>query len=144
MAKVGFVPGTVVEETPVWMVVVNQNQNLLGKTMLVLRRPCTAVALLTPEEWMSLHVEIRRLVTALDVVFHPDQFNLAFLMNEDAQVHLHVIPRYASPRHWNGHRFKDPHWGRAFGHEQRLLELDDLQQMAREIAAVLTDDRPVV
>jgi diadenosine tetraphosphate (Ap4A) HIT family hydrolase len=64
-------------------------------------------------------------------------FNFAFLMNQDAQVHLHVLPRYASPRQWNGQLFHDPHWGRAPGHEQRPLDTDDLAQLADEIRAHL-------
>lgn len=31
---------------------------------------------------------------AIDGLFAPDLYNHAFLMNEDRQVHLHVVPRY--------------------------------------------------
>jgi hypothetical protein len=47
-------------------------------------------------------------------------------MNQDAQVHLHAIPRYASSRFWRGMKFDDLHWGSAFGNEQRLLEPSDI------------------
>lgn len=96
--------------------------SLLGKSMLVLRRPCTAVVDVNEREWAALRVELGRLVPALDTLFQPDQFNFAFLMNLDAQVHLHVIPRYADFRRWRGEEFLDAHWGSAFGHEQRILD----------------------
>ena len=39
--------------------------------------------------------------------FAPDHFNYAFLQNQDRHVHLHVIPRYQSPRWLAGTEFKD-------------------------------------
>jgi diadenosine tetraphosphate (Ap4A) HIT family hydrolase len=133
-----LLPETIVEEGDRWTIAVNRNQNLLGKTMLVLRRRCTAVAELDADEWGSLHPELSRVAHALSALYRPDQFNFAFLMNEDAQVHLHVLPRYARPRHWSGQDFHDPHWGRAPGHEQRLLDAHDLARLGSEIRAQLT------
>lgn len=106
--------------------------------MLVLRRPCTAVVDIAADEWDVLHDELRRLVGALGRLFHPDQFNFAFLMNLDAQVHLHVVPRYRSPRHWHGHVFTDEHWGTAFGHERQVLPVLELELLANEIRLQLT------
>jgi diadenosine tetraphosphate (Ap4A) HIT family hydrolase len=116
---------------------VNRNQDLMGKTMLVLRRPCTTVIDIAPDEWALLRNELRRLVPALDRLFHPDQFNFAFLMNLDSQVHLHVVPRYASSRRWHDRTFADDHWGAAFGREQPPLPPAELQLLADEIRAHL-------
>lgn len=91
-------PESVITEGASWTAAVNRNQNLIGKSMLVLRRPCTAVVDIDPHEWAALHGEIERLVSAITRLFAPDQFNFAFLMNVDRQVHLHVIPRYATSR----------------------------------------------
>ena len=118
MSSLTLTPGTVVEEGPLWTVAVNHNQDLLGKTMVILNRPCEAVVEVDPTEWSALQAELRRLVPALTALFVPDQFNFAFLMNQNAQVHLHVIPRYASAREWCGLRFEDGRWGSAFGYEQ--------------------------
>jgi diadenosine tetraphosphate (Ap4A) HIT family hydrolase len=134
---VRLIPETVIEERPHWTLAVNRNQNLLGKCMLVLRRACTAVIELEPVEWTALHTELARLVPALDRLFGPDQLNLAFLMNLDAQVHLHVIPRYATEREWRSHRFTDPHWGSSFGPEQQVLDVADLRTLADEIRVAL-------
>jgi hypothetical protein len=84
-----------------------------------------------------LRDELRRLVPALDRLFHPDQFNFAFLMNLDSQVHIHVVPRYASSRRWRDRIFTDEHWGEAFGREQRPLPPAELQLLADEIRAQL-------
>jgi diadenosine tetraphosphate (Ap4A) HIT family hydrolase len=128
-----LLPETVIEERPLWRLAVNRNQDPLGKSMLVLRRDCQAVVELLPDEWHSLHSELKRLVPALQRSFEPDQFNFAFLMNLDAQVHLHVIPRYAQRRGWREEEFTDAHWGSAFGHEQRVLSPELLSALALEI-----------
>lgn len=87
--------------------------------------------------WTSLQHEIRRLVSALTALFEPDQVNFAFLMNVGDQVHLHVIPRYATRRHWHGLVFEDPHWGDAFGSEQRVLDESALSALALRVRQTL-------
>jgi diadenosine tetraphosphate (Ap4A) HIT family hydrolase len=126
MSGLVLVPETVIRRGAVWSVAVNRNQDLIGKTMIVLERPCSAVIDLHPSEWADPHAELRQLVPALTRRFAPDQFNFALLMNQDAQVHLHVLPRYRSQRTWQGRIFADPNWGSAAGHEQRPLPLDEL------------------
>ncbi len=140
MAPLSLIPETIVEERSDWAIAVNRNQNLLGKCILVLRRPCTAVLDLQPDEWASLHSELRRLVLALTRLFQPDQFNFAFLMNRDPQVHLHVVPRYCAPRSWAGWQFNDPHWGSAFGDEQQVLAGGELRHLASKIRDELEVD----
>lgn len=85
-----LVRGSVIDETPSWTLAVNRNQNLLGKVMLVARRSIESVLDLDAEEWLDLRHEMRRACAALDALFEPDQYNHAFLMNLDAEVHLHV------------------------------------------------------
>ena len=136
--SLSLIPETVIEERPSWTLAVNRNQDLLGKTMLVLQRSCDKVIDVEADEWSRLRLELQRLVPALARLFQPDQFNFAFLMNLDANVHLHVIPRYASPRRWHGHDFTDAHRGSAFGHEQRTLGTDDLEQLADDIRLQLS------
>jgi diadenosine tetraphosphate (Ap4A) HIT family hydrolase len=132
-----LLPESVIEERPSWTLAVNRNQDLLGKTMLVLRRHCDAVIDIAPHEWALLREELRRIVPALNRLFHPDQFNFAFLMNLDSQIHLHVVPRYRFSRRWHGRTFTDQHWGEAFGREQRALPSAELRLLANEIRSHL-------
>ncbi|MCP4966156.1 MAG: hypothetical protein GY926_13095, partial [bacterium] len=92
--------------------------------------------------WAELHTAIARTTTALATLYEPDQFNYAFLMNIDNQVHLHVVPRYQTNRSWHGLEFQDPNWGRAFGHEIQLLEPDKIRAMADEIRLVFPQTGP--
>ena len=90
-----------------WRVVVNHNQNKLGKCMVCLRRHDQDICNLSDTEVCDLWTTIRRLKVALVRCFEPDHFNYAFLMNQDAHVHLHVIPRYHGPRVFAGIEFQD-------------------------------------
>lgn len=108
-------PDSIVAEGAHWTLAVNHNQNLLGKIILVARRPVESVTELDNDEWCDLLHQVRRVCAALDELFQPDRYNHAFLMNLDAQVHLHVVPRYREQRIWDGEVFSDPHFGALFG-----------------------------
>jgi diadenosine tetraphosphate (Ap4A) HIT family hydrolase len=133
----GLIPESLVERGDLWTIAVNRNQDLLGKTMIVLNRACEAVTELEQKEWLDLHRQIRRLVEVLDVLFHPDLYNFAFLMNQTRQVHLHVVPRYLEPRTWEGDSFSDSHWGAVFGPEQRVLERGQIETLRDAIRSRL-------
>jgi diadenosine tetraphosphate (Ap4A) HIT family hydrolase len=137
---IGLDPVTIIESDGAWVIALNRNQNLLGKTMLVLTRPCASVTDLSAEEWYDLHLQIGRICAAIDSLFAPDLYNYAFLMNRDRQVHLHVVPRYEMERMWAGATFTDQHWGSLFGNEERLLKADALGELADEIRSRLVPD----
>ena len=97
----------VIAESEYWRLILNHNQNLLGKCFLVLRRHLEAVSELTLGEWTDLHGQIARTTQALNAALAPDHFNYAFLQNQDRHVHLHIIPRYANSRIFAGVTFED-------------------------------------
>jgi diadenosine tetraphosphate (Ap4A) HIT family hydrolase len=98
----------VLDETALWQVWLNVNQNLLGKLVIVLKRHEEQVARLSAAEWLELHAQVQRTTERLRSAFAPDHFNYGFLQNQDRHVHLHVIPRYAASREVSGIVFDDP------------------------------------
>ncbi|HJZ50162.1 MAG TPA: HIT family protein [Roseiflexaceae bacterium] len=104
-----------------WHVVVNHSQNYLGKVMLVLRRHATDVAALTLPEQAEFWSLLRDAKTALLGAFQPDHFNYAFLMNLDAHVHMHIIPRYAQPQTFAGITFTDGRLGEHYELSSRIV-----------------------
>ena len=119
-----------------WRVVVNRNQNLLGKTMLVLRRHAERVVELTDGEWAELRVLLAEVTARLDAAFSPDHYNCAFLQNADRHVHLHVIPRYASARELGGERFDDPDYPEHYAVPSpvRLVSRETVELIAAKLA----------
>jgi diadenosine tetraphosphate (Ap4A) HIT family hydrolase len=119
-----------------WHVVVNHNQNYLGKIMLVLRRHATDVTALMPAEQAELWRLLGEAKTALLGAFQPDHFNYAFLMNLDAHVHLHIIPRYAQPRVFAGMTFTDGRLGEHYDLGSQIVPV-----ALREAVALLLRDQ---
>jgi diadenosine tetraphosphate (Ap4A) HIT family hydrolase len=110
LGGIRLAPETIIARGAFWTIALNRNQNLLGKVMLVLNRPLEQVILLREDEWVDLHQQMRRVSLALIAAFQPDHFNYAFLQNQDRQVHLHIIPRYAASRAFAGETFEDPNY----------------------------------
>ncbi len=129
--------GPVIAEGQYWRLVLNHNQNLLGKCFLATHRHVEAVRDLTAAEWLELHQHLADTTDALVLAFHPDHFNYAFLQNQDRHVHLHIIPRYAGERTFEDSVFHDPGYP---GHyevkaQPRRLPADQASRLAAMIAA---------
>ena len=120
-----------VYSTQHWRVVVNLNQNKLGKAMVCLNRHDEDICNLTEEEVRDLWTVIRKLKHVLTSCFQPDHFNYSFLMNQDSHVHLHVIPRYRGIRTFVGIQFLDSE-----DITQRRLP----ENAHREVTTVLRED----
>jgi diadenosine tetraphosphate (Ap4A) HIT family hydrolase len=88
-----------------WRIVLNENQDRLGKSFFVLDRHEEDVCKLAQAETDDLWSGMRMVKSALAACFQPDHFNYMFLMNQDAHVHLHVIPRYRSAQMLGGITF---------------------------------------
>jgi diadenosine tetraphosphate (Ap4A) HIT family hydrolase len=116
-----------------WHVVVNHNQDYLGKVMLVLRRHATDVTALTPAEQAEFWSLLGDLKTALLGAFQPDHFNYAFLMNLDAHVHMHIIPRYARPQVFAGAAFEDGQLGEHYDLTSRIVPIELRQAVAQAL-----------
>ena len=113
-----------------WHVVVNHNQNYLGKVMLVLRRHATDVTALTPDEQAELWRLLGAVKTALLGAFQPDHFNYAFLMNLDAHVHMHIIRRYAQAQDFGGMTFTDGRLGEHYDLGSQIVPVKLRQMVA--------------
>jgi diadenosine tetraphosphate (Ap4A) HIT family hydrolase len=128
----------VIRQTAHWWTVVNRNQNLLGKTMICLRRHEELVTGLRVEEWSDLRTEVVWLTERLRALFSPDHFNYAFLQNVDRHVHLHVMPRYSRPSRFAGVEFTDPDYA---DHYRPGVENTVSPAVIAAIGAALTEVR---
>ncbi len=118
-----------------WHIIVNRNQNYLGKTMLVLKRHEIDVTALTTSEQTEFWQLLAHTRKALDLLFQPDHFNYAFLMNQDAHVHLHLIPRYRTSREFAGLKFTDDHFGEHYQLTENIVSIKVRQTLAEKLRA---------
>lgn len=116
-----------------WRVVLNWNQDRLGKVMIAPLRHEEDVTRLGDDEVLSLWALVRRTTAVLRALFDPDQFNYSFLMNLDPHAHLHVIPRYRTPREFLGMTFVDEEAG------EHRLSRDGHRGLAEALRAAFND-----
>jgi diadenosine tetraphosphate (Ap4A) HIT family hydrolase len=95
-----------------WAVYVHENQGYLGRCIIWCKRE-NALDLTdaTPAEQQELFLILKDLYQATKKCFQADWFNYAFLGNGVRHLHCHFIPRYQSPRIFNGTTFEDKLWG---------------------------------
>jgi diadenosine tetraphosphate (Ap4A) HIT family hydrolase len=96
---------------PHWHVLLNRNQDYLGRCIIALRRHEEDFLALRPEEREELWTVARLVRETLERRFQPDHFNYQVLGNEVRHVHLHLTPRYKTRREHEGQTFHDEHWG---------------------------------
>ena len=136
--------GPVIADGPHWRLVLNRNQNLLGKCFLAARRHLEAVPELSSEEWLDLRRQLGLATRMLDLAFRPDHFNYAFLQNQDRHVHLHVVPRYADRRTFAGAVFADPNYPEHYAvpAPARLLTDEQMAALARLLHGAAREAMP--
>lgn len=95
-----------------WIWQLHENQSYLGRCVLRLRRVSEgSLTDLLTGEWLDLHHDMKLLEKYLQRRFSPDRMNYAQLGNEYPRLHIHAVPRYASPRNHRGVQFVDRNWG---------------------------------
>lgn len=138
---------TTLQQTDHWHILLNPDQQNLGKSLVVLKDDKESLAELSPEEWKEFGVIVKALERAITSEFHPTHFNWQCLMNnaygENAQdkphVHWHVSPRYAEPVIVDGYKFTDENYPRT-NKESLFIEDALLESIAKRITLHLDSE----
>lgn len=108
----------IVLETQYWKIVLIPNQLYLGRSVLVLKRPCGDLADLSQTEVLDFFELVKKLQNALKLAFGATMFNWECLMNNaylsnpaKPQVHWHFRARYKNTVEFGGQEFSDPNFG---------------------------------
>jgi len=109
LAKFGY-PGTLLQESEHWCVLMRPQQVTLGALVLAAKSEANAMSLLPPAAFTELSAVTKRIEQSL-VRFRPyGKINYICLMMVDPHVHFHVLPRYAAAQDFGGATFPDPGW----------------------------------
>ena len=107
-----------VYESTSWSVFLSDEQDYIGRCILVLKRHCGSLSELTDAEWEELRELIRKVETCLKTVLGATLCNWSCLMNSfykktdpDPHLHIHVRPRYEKPVILNGNTYIDSEFG---------------------------------
>lgn len=105
-------------QTSRWNVVLDRNQEYLGKSFVSLREHKGSLSELDTIDWTELREVIRRIEAAMAAAFRPDVFNWSCLMNnavvasQPTHVHWHLHPRFLHGTEFAGVSFPNPKWPR--------------------------------
>lgn len=105
-------------ESKSWSVFLSDQQDYIGRCILVLKRHCGALSELTDGEWGELRDLICKVEACLKAALGAALCNWSCLMNSfykesspDPHLHIHVRPRYDKPVMLNGNTYSDSEFG---------------------------------
>jgi diadenosine tetraphosphate (Ap4A) HIT family hydrolase len=94
-----------------WRVELHGNQCYLGRCVVVLKRHVEDLTEIDNKEQKELFEVLKKVKIALSDAFGPDLLNYESLGNEVRHLHIHIIPRYSTPKKFAGINFIDERWG---------------------------------
>ena len=107
-----------VYESRYWSVFLADEQDYIGRCVLVLKRHCNSLPELTDGEWDELRELVGKVEACLKAVLGATLCNWSCLMNgfykepaPEPHLHIHVRPRYADPVKINGNVYSDGEFG---------------------------------
>ena len=107
-----------VYESRSWSVFLSDDQDYIGRCVLVLKRHCNSMSELTDNEWDELRNLVCKVEACLKAVLGAALCNWSCLMNSfykeavpDPHLHIHVRPRYDKPVILNGSTYTDSEFG---------------------------------
>ena len=109
MRKFGY-PGTLVADTPDWVLLLRPQQVTLGSLVLISREPVTDFGHVSADGFAALKGMIGRIEAVLRDFVGYEKINYLMLMMVDPDVHFHVIPRYEGTRSFQGFTVSDAGW----------------------------------
>ncbi|MBO4653332.1 MAG: HIT family protein [Lachnospiraceae bacterium] len=116
-------------ETKSWSVFLSDEQDYIGRCILVLKRHCGSLSELTEDEWDELRRLVCKVEECLKAVLGATLCNWSCLMNSfykdvvpNPHLHIHVRPRYDTPVMINGNAYTDDE----FGHHYALKKSGEM------------------
>ena len=124
-----------VYETAFWSVYLSDEQDYIGRCILVVKRHCSSMSEMNEDEWEDLRKLICKVETCLKMVLGAALCNWSCLMNSfykesepDPHLHIHVRPRYDKPGMVNGNIYTDSE----FGHHYAVKKDGEISDKDRE------------
>ena len=121
-----------VYESKSWSVFLSDEQDYIGRCILVLKRHCSSMSEMNADEWEDLRKLICKVETCLKMVLGAALCNWSCLMNSfykesepDPHLHIHVRPRYDKPVMVNGNIYTDSEFGHHYAMNKCVAIPDD-------------------
>ncbi|MBO4830939.1 MAG: HIT family protein [Oscillospiraceae bacterium] len=124
-------------ETGSWSVFLSDEQDYIGRCILVLKRHCSSLSELTDDEWGELRDLICKIEVCLKTVLGAALCNWSCLMNSfykdpapDPHLHIHVRPRYDKPVVLGGNAYTDGEFGHHYAlNKSGAIPVEDKEEV---------------
>ena len=124
-------------ESKSWSVFLSDEQDYIGRCILVLKRHCDSLSELTDDEWDELRDLVFKVEACLKAVLGATLCNWSCLMNSfykeavpDPHLHIHVRPRYDKPVMLNGNTYNDDEFGHHYAlNKSGAIPAEDKQEV---------------
>ncbi|WP_091757091.1 HIT family protein [Butyrivibrio sp. INlla18] len=115
----------ILSEDDYWSVYLPDEQDYIGRCIIVLKRHAGALSDLSFGEWTDLYSIIHKLELCLKTTLGADLCNWSCLLNNfykddnpNPHVHLHCRPRYSRPVIINGNEYVDEEFGHHYNNKK--------------------------
>ena len=122
-------------ENQYWSVYLADEQDYVGRCIVVSRRHCASLSELDETEWDNLRIVIQMVENSLKSVLGADLCNWSCLMNDSfkeqvpkTHLHLHCRPRFKNLVTINGNEYIDEE----FGHHYKLHKGTQLMEVDKD------------
>ena len=130
-----------VYESESWAVFLSDEQDYIGRCILVLKRHCNSLSELTDDEWDEFRNLVCKVEACLKAVLGATLCNWSCLMNHfykeavpDPHLHIHVRPRYDTPVILNGSTYTDSEFGHHYAlNKNVVIPVKDKEEVFRRL-----------
>ena len=124
-------------ESKSWSVFLSDEQDYIGRCILVLKRHCGSMSELTDDEWEELRNLVCKIEECLKTVLGAAHCNWSCLMNSfykaavpDPHLHIHVRPRFSQPVILNGRTYTDSEFGHHYAlNKSGAIPVEDREEV---------------
>lgn len=131
-------------ENDYWQVFLADNQNYIGRCIIICREHIASIDALHNDAWLSLKSIINMLESVITKLFGAVNFNFTCLMNnafkcEEPQphMHFHLIPRYNTAVHISDHVYFDKEFGHHYSNAKVQICADDFDALYKMLLTAI-------
>ncbi len=130
-----------------WSAYLSDNQDYIGRVIVVLNRHCGSLSELNADEWLELREIIKRLERSIKKALNADMFNWSCLMNDFYKkenpyphLHIHLRPRYKNAVYVDKKAFYDDEFAHHYNnHKKSELSEREIDIVYNMIKAELSE-----
>lgn len=120
-----------------WMLFLADEQDYVGRSILVLKRHCGSLSELNEDEWADLHRLIQKYEACAKSILEADVCNWSCLLNNffkeensDPHLHIHCRPRLRKTVIINGNEYSDAEFGHHYAVTKKSkISSEDLTEL---------------